>query len=203
MEAQGTTPQVMEYQMSMQGLAAMGRIEAGFSLLVRAEAKGLLSNSNKDGYQMFHTLIQACRVVGDFNSVSRAQAALDRLGLTPLAPVATAVVQGTLRQYQYGHVGEGVVHALALWSELRQQKPFKPQLQAVPWGFVQSSTRKQQEESLKLNAEEKTHGEDELSVSTDSNACMVSRILQDFTTSIARPTRIPAVCSRPTASSSP
>ena len=100
MEAQGCKPQLMDYAMSMQGLCTMGQIEAGFSLLERAEAKGLLSDSSNEGYQMLHILIQACRFIGDFNSVSRAQAVLDRLGLTALAPVATAVVQGLLRQYQ-------------------------------------------------------------------------------------------------------
>ena len=114
MEVQGCKPQLMYYAMSMQGLATMGQIEAGFSLLKRAEAKDLLSNSNSEGYQMFDTLIQACRFIGDLNSVSRLQAALDRLGLTALAPVATVVVQGFLWQCQYGHVGEGVVDARQL-----------------------------------------------------------------------------------------
>ena len=92
--------------------------------------------------------------------------------------MATAVVQGTLRQYQYGNVGEGVVDARRLWLELRQQKPYKPQLQAVPWGFVQNSTRERQEESLKLHAEKKAlamllsnNGEDGLSISINFNAC--------------------------------
>merc|ERR1712193_524104 len=49
---------------------------------------------------------------------------------------------------------------------------------AVPWGFVQNSTPKQQEESLQLHAEKKalamllSHGEDELRVSINFNACM-------------------------------
>ena len=118
MEAQGSKPQLIDYTMSMQRLVTTGQVEAGFALLERAEAKGLLSNSTNEGYPMFHNLIQACRFVGDFNSVSRVQAALDRLGLTALAPVATAVVQGSLRQYQYGNVGEGVVDARQLWLEL-------------------------------------------------------------------------------------
>ena len=92
MEGQGSKPQLMYYAMSMQGLATTGKVEAGFALLERAEAKGLLSNSNNEGYPMFHNLLQACRLVGDFNGASRVQAAMDRLGLIALAPVATAVV---------------------------------------------------------------------------------------------------------------
>jgi len=127
---------------------------------------------------MFHNLLQACRLTCDFNGVSRVQAVMDRLGLIALAPVATVVVQGSLRQYQNGNIGEGVVDARQLWSELRQQKPYKPQLQALPWRFLQNSTREEQEESLKLHAEKKalamlrSNGEDELSISINFNACM-------------------------------
>ena len=95
-------------------------------MLEKAEAKGLLSNCNDDGYPMFDNLLQACRLVGDFHGVSKVQAVIDRLGLIALAPVATAVVQGSLRQYQNGNVGEGVVNAQQLWLELCdscQQKP--------------------------------------------------------------------------------
>ena len=90
------------YAMSMLGLATTGQIEAGFLLLERAEAKFLLSNSHNKGYPMFHNLVQACRLVGDFNRVSRVRAEVDQLGLIALAPVATAVVQGLLQQYQNG-----------------------------------------------------------------------------------------------------
>ena len=106
----------MSYAMSIQGLATMAQIEAGFSLLERAEVKGLLFKSNNEGYPMFHNLLQACRLVGDFNGVSRVQAAMDRLGLIALAPVATAVVQGSVRQYQKGNAGEAVLrpHVVAV-----------------------------------------------------------------------------------------
>ena len=53
----------------MQGLATMGQIEAGFSLLERAEAKGLLSKSDNEGYPMCRSLLQACRFVGDFKDI--------------------------------------------------------------------------------------------------------------------------------------
>ena len=49
----------------MQGLATIGQIESGFSLLERAEAKGLLFRFDNEGYPMFHNLLQACRFVGD------------------------------------------------------------------------------------------------------------------------------------------
>ena len=42
-EGQGIRPQVMDYQMLMQSLAATGQIEAGLVLLARVEANDLLS----------------------------------------------------------------------------------------------------------------------------------------------------------------
>merc|ERR1712118_43969 len=55
---------------------------------------------------------------------------------------------------------------------------YKPQLQVVPWGFVQKSTREQQEGSLQQHAEKKafavllSHGEAKPGVSINFNACM-------------------------------
>ena len=43
--------ELMNYAMSMQGLATMGQIESGFSLLERAEAKGLPSRSDNEGFE--------------------------------------------------------------------------------------------------------------------------------------------------------
>ena len=40
----------MRYAMSMQGLVKLGQIEAGFALLAQAEANGLLSHSDNEGY---------------------------------------------------------------------------------------------------------------------------------------------------------
>merc|ERR1712167_301303 len=75
-EARGFQPQLMYYAMSMQGLATTGQIVAGFALLERAAENGVLSNSQSEGYPLCHNLIQACRFVGDFKGVSRAQAAM-------------------------------------------------------------------------------------------------------------------------------
>ena len=55
---------------------------------------------------------------------------------------------------------------------------YKPQLQVLPWGFVQGSTRDQHEGSLQQHAEKKalafllSHGEAKPSVSINFNACM-------------------------------
>ena len=80
--------------MSMQGLAATGQIEAGFALLTRVEASGWLTHSWDECYLIFHTLLEACCLVGDFNSSSQVQAVLEGLGLIAVAPSATALVQG-------------------------------------------------------------------------------------------------------------
>ena len=64
-EARGFVPQVIYYDMSMQGLARKGDIEAGFNLLDRAEAKCLLSQCDQSCYVIPHTLLEACRIVGN------------------------------------------------------------------------------------------------------------------------------------------
>lgn len=88
MVAQGARPQLMYYQMSVQCLAATGQIVAGCALLARAEAEGLLSHSGENGHELFRALLEACRTVGNFDGASRVQAAVDRLGLGALAPMA-------------------------------------------------------------------------------------------------------------------
>merc|ERR1712139_59673 len=103
---------------------------------------------------------------------------MDRYNLIALAPEATVSVQGSEHRYENGVVGEGVTDARTLWLKLRQGTAYTPQLQALPWAFVQISTLEQQELSLQLHAEKKAlailfaHGEDKLDVSIKFNACM-------------------------------
>ena len=111
MEVQGSKPELMYYAMSMQGLAASSQIQAGFALLERAETCGLLSHCDDHCYSMFHALVQACRMVGDSSGASQVQAAMDRLGITSLAPMATALVQGSSMRYRNGVEGKGVADA--------------------------------------------------------------------------------------------
>eukprot|EP00747_Dinoflagellata_sp_TGD_P136692 gnl/TRDRNA2_/TRDRNA2_175586_c2_seq11.p1 gnl/TRDRNA2_/TRDRNA2_175586_c2~~gnl/TRDRNA2_/TRDRNA2_175586_c2_seq11.p1 ORF type:complete len:227 (+),score=41.94 gnl/TRDRNA2_/TRDRNA2_175586_c2_seq11:49-729(+) len=160
MEARGTKPQVVDYQMLMQCVAETGKVEAGHVLLERAEASGLLSrpaddNSDDNWYVIFRTLLETCRVVGDLTGASRVQGAVDRLGLTALAPEAVTLVRGSERRYENGVGGEGVTDARQLWLKLHQETAYKPQLQALPWAFVQSRTQAEQEGSLQLHAEKK------------------------------------------------
>ena len=104
---------------------------------------------------MLRMLVQACCFVGDSNGACRVQAVIDRLGFIALVPLATALMQGSLRHYEYGVGGEGDADARQLCLELCQQMVYKPQLQAVPWGFLQRSRREQQDVSLQLHAEKK------------------------------------------------
>ena len=110
-ELKGSKPELMYYDMSMQGLAASSQIQAGFALLERAETCGLLSHCDDHCYSMFHALVQACRMVGDSSGASQVQAAMDRLGITSLAPMATALVQGSSMRYRNGVEGKGVADA--------------------------------------------------------------------------------------------
>merc|ERR1711862_1047903 len=85
MEALGTPPLPMVYQMSTQGLAATGQIEKCYSLLERAEAIRLLSHPDGSCYPMLRTQLEVCRAVGDPEGAARAQRLLERLGVAALA----------------------------------------------------------------------------------------------------------------------
>ena len=93
-ESEYAHPPVMCYQMVIECLARTGQVVAGFALLARVEASGLLSNSDEDCYSMIRTLLEACRGVGDPDCASRLQVVAERLGLISLvAPAAIALVQ--------------------------------------------------------------------------------------------------------------
>ena len=104
---------------------------------------------------MVRTLLEACRAAGDSDGALRVQAAMGRRGLTAEVPVAMTVLQGSERQWETGIADDSAVDARKLWLKLRRQTAYKPHFQALPWSFVQSSTREQQGTSLQLHPEKK------------------------------------------------
>lgn len=93
MEALGSKSQVVSYQMLVQCVSSTGQIVAGLALLTEAEGNRLLSPSYKHCYLMCHTLLEACRAVGESDSAFVVQAAAERLGLIAVAAHAETVVQ--------------------------------------------------------------------------------------------------------------
>jgi len=180
MKLRSVEPTVVTFNALMQVLAASGEIVAGFELLAQAKAFGSLSHFDENWYGMFRTLLEACRAASDSDSAARVQTAMEELGLFDriLTPVATARLQGLEVQYENGIFGDAVAEAGHLWLALRQQTAYMPQLQALPWAFAENSTRKQQEDSLKLHAEKKALavllmcGEVELNLAIEFSACM-------------------------------
>eukprot|EP00747_Dinoflagellata_sp_TGD_P128752 gnl/TRDRNA2_/TRDRNA2_174592_c9_seq23.p1 gnl/TRDRNA2_/TRDRNA2_174592_c9~~gnl/TRDRNA2_/TRDRNA2_174592_c9_seq23.p1 ORF type:complete len:247 (+),score=42.74 gnl/TRDRNA2_/TRDRNA2_174592_c9_seq23:695-1435(+) len=176
-EADSAHPGHAYYLMLMQSLAVAGQIVAGFDLLARAEACGLLTHSDENCFDMFRTLLVSCRTAGDHNGASRVQSALQRLRLIPRVPAARVLVHGSENQFENGISGTDPADAQKLWSELSLRTVFTPQLQVLPWAFVQSTSKKQQEASLQLHAEKKALtvllacAADELIVSIGFNAC--------------------------------
>eukprot|EP00747_Dinoflagellata_sp_TGD_P027498 gnl/TRDRNA2_/TRDRNA2_132651_c1_seq1.p1 gnl/TRDRNA2_/TRDRNA2_132651_c1~~gnl/TRDRNA2_/TRDRNA2_132651_c1_seq1.p1 ORF type:complete len:109 (+),score=8.06 gnl/TRDRNA2_/TRDRNA2_132651_c1_seq1:130-456(+) len=84
----GARTKQVDYEMSMQCLAVSGQIVAGFALLWRAEAGGIMSQPGGDYYSLFRMLLEACRLLRDHQGASRLQMALDSLGLVGREPVA-------------------------------------------------------------------------------------------------------------------
>ena len=93
MKAKGVDLQMLYYRMSMQCLAATGEIVAGFALLARVEASGMLSTVGGDmSYPIFRVLVEACRTVSHSEGPSRVQATMEQLGSIALAAAAAAPV---------------------------------------------------------------------------------------------------------------
>lgn len=172
-------PNIVTFGALMQALAATGQIVAGLKLLAQAEAYVSSPHSDDDWYPIFRTLLEACRAAGDSGRASQVQEAMDRRGLVTLVlPLATTLMKGSEQQYENAVTGWGDAEAEELWLALRKQTAYMPQLQALPWTFAQSSTRQQQEQSLKLHAEKKALAmllvcsEAELHVVINFHACM-------------------------------
>ena len=143
----------MYYQMSMEGLVLTGQLDAGFALLQRI-AEPLLA-SEQDCFPLYRTLLEGFRCAGEAERASSLQAEVRRLGLRAFQPVATVHVGAEERCFEYGGTGEGAGAARKLWSEVRRRTAYTPQLQSVPLGLVQRSTRARQERSLQVHAEKK------------------------------------------------
>ena len=127
---------------------------------------------------MLRMLLESCRAVGDSESTSRVQTAVERLNVFVRMPVATTLVQGSKHQYEKRKSGPDDAEVDQLWMVIRQRTAYSPQLRALPWAFTQNRTREQQEGSLKLHPEKKALAillaccEIELKVAIEFHACM-------------------------------
>lgn len=106
-EAQGAAPEVIYFLTSIQSLAVTNKVASGFALLARTEASEVRTHLADDPFQYFRALLEACRMIVDVDGTSRLQAAVDRLGLIALAPVAAVLVQGSERRCENGVGSEG------------------------------------------------------------------------------------------------
>lgn len=147
LDALGAKPQAVYYRMSAQSIALIGQMEAAFVLLNRPEADGLLSQSDENYYPSYYTLLEAGQESSGCGIAARVHAAVNRLSLSPLLPVATTLIQVSDLSCENGENGECVEVTNELWPELRRRSLYTPHLQVLPWGFVKKSAREQQESS--------------------------------------------------------
>ena len=140
--------------MLMQSLVASSQIEAGFALLQQMDT-GLLSQSDEDCYSLFRTILQACRLAGDFDGTSELQAAVDQLGLKACLCIATALVQGSMQCWESATNIDGTWDAWQLWFELHQKMGYVSQLQVLPQGFIQYGTSRLSQCTLQIHARKK------------------------------------------------
>merc|ERR1712050_299195 len=121
--------------MGLQGLGASAHRVAGFALLARTEATELPSHCGDECYNICRTLLEACRKVIDSDGADRVEAVVERLGFTPLAPFAMALVKGSELFYANGLSGDGVDNARKLWADLRRHTAYTSQVHALPWAL--------------------------------------------------------------------
>ena len=150
-ETQDAKPRVMPHQMLLQSLVASRQIEAGFVLLQQVGTR-VLSQSDEDSYPLLRIILQACGLVGDLDSVSRLQAAVEQLGLKACLCIAAALVQGSMQCWESATNIDGTWDAWQLWFELHKKMSYLSQLQVLPWGFRQCSTSRRPEGTLQIHA---------------------------------------------------
>ena len=143
---------------------------------------------------MLHAaLLSACQLEGDGARAAEISRRMQRRGLvTEIMPHATAVCDATGELREHGNGREpppGASAATArrtlklaaaaekLWARVEARSAYTTQYHALPFDFVQRSTRAQQASSLRLHAEKKMladlliSGADELSLTINIKVC--------------------------------
>merc|ERR1712183_743538 len=93
LQQQGLAPDCASFGALVQGFGAAALNMAGFALLARVEVTELPSHDGNECYMMCRTLQEACRRAVDSDGAARVEAAVQRLSLSSLAPLAMAFVQ--------------------------------------------------------------------------------------------------------------
>ena len=124
-------------------------------MLLQQVGTGVLSQSDEDSYPLLRIILQACDLVGDLDSVSRLQAAVEQLGLKACLCIAAALVQGSMQCWESATNIDGTWDAWQLWFELHQRMGYVSQLQALPRGFIQYGTSRRSERTLQTHARKK------------------------------------------------
>eukprot|EP00747_Dinoflagellata_sp_TGD_P108868 gnl/TRDRNA2_/TRDRNA2_170548_c2_seq1.p1 gnl/TRDRNA2_/TRDRNA2_170548_c2~~gnl/TRDRNA2_/TRDRNA2_170548_c2_seq1.p1 ORF type:complete len:105 (+),score=13.33 gnl/TRDRNA2_/TRDRNA2_170548_c2_seq1:108-422(+) len=88
-ETRGMKASILDYNMLMQCLGATGNIVAGFVLISRGEASGVLSQIGTDSYRFYRMLLEACRVGSDSEGASRVQVMLRCFSSIEFHPAAS------------------------------------------------------------------------------------------------------------------
>jgi len=96
-----------------------------------AEANEVLSQQDENCYAMIRTLLEACRATGNSDGAAKVQAAIERLGLAAVVPVASAFLQGSERRCENGIIGDGVADARTFWLKLRRESAYTPRFEAL------------------------------------------------------------------------
>jgi len=177
MKQRGVEPNVVTYNACIQALVAAGNIDEAFVLL-----QGLPLELAKDteAYTMHRSLLVACQFVGDIDRAEMVKALMELHGVSRGAPaVASALIGGRLSEFS-NEMGDSQSDAvmLDLFTEISTNSPYEVQFDALPIGFLDSSSRGHQKKSLRHHAEKRalaemlTRGCDSLEIGINFHMCV-------------------------------
>ena len=132
------------------------RLDAAFKLLDRVHRSPVVV----DSYRTHHMLLSTCRGLGDEARAAAVQAAIERYDLSSLGAVVHFSVGGQAAEEEYVNGAVGGSSALDgavedLFGRVLSETEYTPVVEALPYGFVQSSSEAAQVRSLKFHAEKK------------------------------------------------
>ena len=161
MRERGPEPTLATFNAAMQALVASGgaNLDDGIALLQDVESAGLASDP--DAYAIHRSLLVACQLADDTDRAKRVMELMEQHGVSRGARAsASTVIRGRLSEFS-NEIGDARSDAamMDLLTEVASKSPYEVQFDALPIGFLDSSTTGQQKRSLRHHAEKKALAE--------------------------------------------
>ena len=154
----GVEPDVITYNACVQALVAAGNLDEAFVLLHEVPAR--IAKDTK-AYTIHRTLLVACQLAGDTDRADIVKARMELHGVSRGDPaVASAVIDGRFSEFS-SEIRDSRSDAAMqnLVTEVLSNSRYEVRFDALPIGFLDSSSEGQQKRSLRHHAEKKALAE--------------------------------------------